>query len=103
MKVRMNFSVNPLEKSGILTFEESLTIQYIAEIKALLEDAISQVDSVFLDFENVKEIDVAGLQVMYSACETARSLNKVIKNKSNLPPLIQQILEQTGFNFWLRF
>lgn len=101
----MKFKVDKKKKSGILSLEGDLTIQRAADLKKALLNALKSADSCLLNFEQVTSIDLSGIQLLYSACQTASKSNKEISLDGDCPQVLQRAAEDAGYALqnWLCF
>lgn len=67
----MGIRITEWEEPCRVAIDGEVTIATVAEIKALLADAVTQHEETEIDLGGVEEIDTAGLQVMLAAkrCE----------------------------------
>ncbi len=85
------------DKNGRVKFEGALTVGRADEIRTLLMKALADAGQVFLDLGNVTDIDLAGLQLLYSAFETARQAGKQLSYAGKLPGAILKAAEEAGY------
>ncbi len=99
------FQLSESGKSGLLTCRRELNVQYAAELKSTLVDALSQVEQLVLNLEQVTEIDLSGIQLLYSVFQTAQEENKQVKLTGNCPVGVKHAIEDSGYtNYsWLNF
>lgn len=53
--------------SGQITFQEELTINNVAESVVGLKDTVSKYDEIIVDATSLRNIDVAAIQMLFSA------------------------------------
>jgi hypothetical protein len=76
---------------------EDLTISAVVEVRALLLEAIDRGDAIELDGTAVREIDIAGLQLLCSARRQAERAGKAIDfAPGRRGPVIEAALAAAG-------
>ncbi len=99
------FRLGESGKAGLLTCSGELNIQYVAELKEALMDALGQVEQLALDLEQVTDIDLSGIQLLYSAFQTAQEDKKQLKLTDNCSLVVKHAIEDSGYanHHWLNF
>lgn len=96
--IKLEFTINEDQKSGVLRLCEDLNIQMVADLKEVIIDAIKYVDNCVLDLENVTSCDLSCMQILYSAVTTAKSTGKQINLLGKCPAIFQKAVTDLGFS-----
>jgi anti-anti-sigma factor len=101
----MDFLIEQEQGTGILVLDGDLTIQFAAELKKYLEDALELTNHCLLDLTKATSIDLSAIQLFYSAWKTAKTLNKKIELKGDCPLILKNAAADSGFadHDWLCF
>ncbi len=94
----MDFTIENLDDFSVLTFNDALTIRQAVKLHSVLQDALRSAPQVQVNCEQVTEIDLAGLQLLYSARQTAVGLNKTLTLAGPCPAVIKQAIETAGYS-----
>jgi anti-anti-sigma factor len=73
-----------------------LTIERSGEFRQALVDALATAQHVVLDMEQVHDIDVPALQLICSACKTAKAANKMFTFAGQLPDCLMTLKNGAG-------
>lgn len=79
-----------------ITVAGRLAIDTAPELQALLLDRIGPVAGIQMDLSAVDAIDLAGLQLICSACRTALDSHKRFNFSGNMTPDIKTTIEHVG-------
>ena len=97
--------VDFLEKSKgsgkILRISGEMTIQHADEIRSALLQTLESSDSVELDVKKVTMIDLAGLQLIYSAYLLSKEQNKYLGFGKKIPQVVLTAVDRSGFCFYV--
>ncbi len=85
------------DRKGIIKFNGALTVNCAEEIRMLLIKALIDADQVLMDFGDVTEADLAGLQLLCSAHRTAVRLKKQLSYAGTPPDVFIRSVEEGGF------
>jgi len=81
----------------IVNLQGSLTVDRAVTLKAEISEAISNYDNVLLSISLVEEIDLACLQVFYSAKASAKAAGKEMHFLGSVPSRVLKRLVACGF------
>ncbi len=76
-----NINIKKNDDRVELNFEGDLTIQQSQELKAVLTEQLNQNRQILINLENLKQIDLSGLQLLMAAGKSAASQNKELSFK----------------------
>ena len=83
----------------VVYFEGDFTIQNIVDIKAEILNSIKSANSIVLNIENIKNLDVTFLQLMYSLTEYCKTEEISISFQySKTEENIKEIINKAGFS-----
>lgn len=88
--------IEEVDGSNVLHLDGALTIQEVAELKTLLQQALSQSDRVVVDCSKAKKVDFPWLQLLCSAHRTAVRAGKSLV-LANAPALLKTLKTEAGF------
>jgi len=80
-----------LQLSGVLNIENS------TKIALLLYEAVEKYDNLAIDVSGLKELDLPGIQLLYSACRTASAKGKTVSLTGSIDPDAIRKLLHAGF------
>ncbi|MCP3175670.1 STAS domain-containing protein [Desulfuromonas sp. KJ2020] len=89
-----------IEESGgisLVRLKGALTIQEVAELKTLLQQALSQSDQVVVDCSQAQKMDFPWLQLLCSAHRTAARAGKSL-TLASLPASLEGLKTEAGFD-----
>ncbi len=78
-----------------------MTIPYAEEIRTALLVALNAADRLTLDIEEVRSIDLTGLQLIFSTRHTAEALHKEIELNGTDNNEYRDMLRAAGFPCWV--
>lgn len=84
-------------KKGTIYLSGDLTIAYLDEPMDTIQKALKSSDQVKLNINDIGSIDVAFLQMICSAHQTAQKLNKEIMLSDEVSPVYHEFLAESGF------
>ena len=94
----IKFLPNKDNTSGTLILTDSVSILDSEYLKNILLEAFDSAQSIAINFERLQSIDLSGIQILYSAFETAKILKKDISITGSFPIDIKKDIESAGFN-----
>lgn len=71
--------------TATVTLSGSLTIEAVAELRQVLDEALSEAPTVLLDARQLEELDISILQTICSACKTAAATKRRFLPEGELP------------------
>ena len=103
--MKTEFVINKEENQGVISFEGNLGIQHASEVKETILAGFENVDKLLLNLEQVSDIDLACIQVLYSAYKTTLSNIKELSVRGDCPADVLRAVDDAGFaNYqWLCF
>lgn len=90
------------EQYASITMEGDLTLQNAEQIKQNLVQALKQYQYLSLNIENVENIDLPFIQLLYALKKTVVNSGKELQIAALVPEDLQLILEHSGFDKGLR-
>ena len=72
----IKFLTNSNDESGTLSLTDSISIQDAEYLKKTILEVFDCTQSFNINIEGLNSIDLSGIQILYSAFETAKNLNK---------------------------
>ncbi|MBF0279433.1 MAG: STAS domain-containing protein [SAR324 cluster bacterium] len=93
-----NFTIDEAGKRGVLKLEGELTMEQAVDIKETLLSALVQVEHLSLNLEEGTVFDLSFVQLLYSAYQTALSMNKSLTLRGACPADLKQIVKESGYN-----
>lgn len=93
----IDFKVEQSDDKRILLINGELTIQNASELKRILMESINNSEHVVLNLENVTEMDLSSLQLLYSAHRTAAKSNRRFTLSNNCPEVFKKAVKDTGY------
>ena len=99
----IKFLTNSNDESGTLSLTDSISIQDAEYLKKTILEVFDCTQSFNINIEGLNSIDLSGIQILYSAFETAKNLNKNISISGDFPDSFKRDIESAGFNHfnWL--
>jgi anti-anti-sigma regulatory factor len=94
----MNFKVSDSKKEGRLTIGGALTIQRSAELKEILLKAMTEVDSITIQFDRVTDVDLSCMQMLCAAHKTSMRIQKKLRIDENQTDILQKAFKDAGFS-----
>jgi len=85
------------EKTSLIELKGELSIQYIYEIKAKLDEAIKELETIELLIYEPSIIDLTMLQYLFSLKKSEDALGKSFKISFELNSDLSELLEHAGF------
>ncbi len=85
------------ENSAIYTIANDFSIASIESIKKEIEELLTTSDKLVIKGENIKTIDLTGIQLLYSLRHTDKD-NKKITFEITLKEEVQNLLGKAGFD-----
>lgn len=73
-----------------------LAIDTSTELKDLLLEQIDKVNSIQLDISALEEVDLAGIQLICSACRKSLDLKKRFNFSGCVPPVVKEAIAAIG-------
>ncbi len=90
-----------IDSKGVIVFKGNLTVSNIdtvhSSLELLMEDASQDLN---IDLSRVEEMDISGLQLLYSLKKTVEAEGSLRIRAVN--PAIQEILDISGFSLALK-
>ncbi len=81
-----------------LIVKDKLNIQNAKYFKELLDDLLKKTDHLILDIEQVEEIDISVLQLIFSLDNTIKSKQKVFELRKKFALTTKNIIKMSGFS-----
>jgi len=99
----IKFLINGNDESGTLSLTDSISIQDSECLRQTILEAFDSTQSVNINVEGLNSIDLSGIQILYSAFETAKNLKKNVSISGDFPDNFKKDIESAGFNHfnWL--
>lgn len=86
------------EKKADVLLQGELSIYNAEEIKKKLISAVNKHKNINVTLKNIENLDLAGIQLLYSCSKTCSKLNKKVTFNIELPRDIETIIENSGFS-----
>jgi anti-anti-sigma regulatory factor len=83
------------ETHCVVRLEGDCSMTSAAQLKALLLDGLASASELWVDLENVGEIDISVLQLLWAAYRAAARQNREVV--SRVPAAIQSLARDAGF------
>ena len=101
----MELTIDKTGDSGILKIEGELTIQKAESLKQALMGALDKMQVFRLDLNSLTRIDLAAIQLLYSAHKSAEAAGKTIELADGANDLFKNGVEAAGYGWhkWLCF
>jgi len=101
----MELNIDKTGDSGILKIEGELTIQNAKSLKQALMDALDKLQVCRLDLNSLTRIDLAAIQLLYSAHKSAEGASKTIELTDGPNDIFKKGVEAAGYSWkrWLCF
>lgn len=98
----MKVEIQP-DDTGRLVLTGGLTIQHVADLRAVLLEALQKVEQLTLDMSGVTDIDVPCLQLLCSAHRTFLKSGKTIEIKTGeirteRPAVVSGVMQAAGYS-----
>jgi anti-anti-sigma regulatory factor len=74
----------------------ALTVEHAARLKSEIAEALAGRENVLLNFSQVEDLDLACLQVLYSAKASAAAAGKELHFLGSIPPRVSERLVSCG-------
>lgn len=102
---QLSFTIDPTGDSGELLFEGDIGIRTVEELTKAFQDSLELIQTCRLDLSNITGIDLAGIQLIYSAHKTAESQGKKLILAEKKMDVFFQAVKEAGFSEvdWLEF
>ena len=84
-----------MDSTATLTWSGSLTINRIVELKEQCEEQLREDAPLVFAFENVDEIDLSFLQLLYNALQAADEAGKQV-SFLNYPDSLETMIKEAG-------
>jgi anti-anti-sigma regulatory factor len=81
-----------------ILLDSDLTIQNVLELRKTLIEHATAGKILLLDLSLVRDVDVAGLQLLCSAHRTVQKLGGVIRPEGAMPEIVCKAVVLTGFD-----
>ncbi len=94
----MECKVEQENNEARIVFSGSLTLDKIKEMQAVLVKILKEVETVNLDFSEVREADLTCLQLLCSAHWTAEGMGKVLKMTPNRSEQFLKAVQAAGYD-----
>ncbi len=95
--IKTKNKINKEKKADVL-LQKELSINNAEEIKKKLMSALNKHKNINVTLKNIENLDLAGIQLLYSCSRTCRKLNKKVTFNIELPEDIETIVENSGFS-----
>lgn len=89
-------TIDPAKMNGMLTLTESMSIQNAAELKEILNNALNEVNALFITHDSITECDITYLQLLIAANKSAMELKKIFKVIGGHSDPFKNLIESTG-------
>ena len=93
----MKFTVDDSRKAGLLIAEGALTIRQASDFKDILMKALSEVDKIEVNFDNVTEVDLTCLQLLCATHRACMKTNKTLKIFHQQTKALQNAVKDAGY------
>lgn len=99
---KLNITISPASSkendsdSTIVLLKGDLTIDTVDDIKADIISLVKKYDKIIVKCEELGNIDLAGIQVLYSLKKTINKANKKVEFNVKLPEDIETIVNHSG-------
>ena len=84
-------------ENGAVRFECDLTIENVASLKATVMTSLNEREDLVIDLSGIRNVDVAGLQLLCSAHRTALTKNKQFLLVGDKLPVFRQAVKDSGY------
>jgi len=101
----MELNIDKTGDAGILKIEGELTIQNAETLKQALIDALGKVQLCRLELNSLTRIDLAAIQLLYTAYKSAEEAGKTIELTDGPSDEFKKGVETAGYSWkrWLCF
>ena len=99
--ISLDLKHSPEDENGersVLQVAGEATLEHAAELKQALLELFAATGDLSIDCAKTSRIDLAGLQLLCSACRTAIEQNRELTLEVHELPVFQQALTETGFS-----
>jgi len=93
----MQYTTEQSDGAETITLARDMTISSAAELKEVLNNALSGSDRIMLNLEQVTEVDLSCLQLLCSAHRTAKKREKSFTRTGDCPETLKIIAEHAGY------
>ncbi len=93
----LNARVEQAGGAGSLVLEGELIIDHAEELRRFFVEALESAGHLVLNIENVRKVDLFGLQVLCSAHRSARQANRELRLFGRQPEAFRNAVQQSGF------
>jgi anti-anti-sigma regulatory factor len=93
----MKFIVNDTKKEGTVTIEGALTIQQSAAFKEILIKAMTEVDSIEIQCDEVTDVDLSCMQLLCAAHKTSMRMHKKLRIAGDRSDFLAKMVKDAGF------
>ena len=97
MKYSMKVSNTANGKEGLISLSGDLTIVHALEIKKVLLEAISDVETLFLDTHEIESMDISFLQIICAFHREAHMSEKKIGFQGDPGDALKELFDRTGY------
>ena len=94
----MEYSLKPGDNSCIISISGEMTILQVNELKDVLSHCLNKYESTRIDFEQVKTIDLANVQLLCSANMTYEKAGRTLSKTGMNAAVIESALTEIGYN-----
>ncbi|HDH11209.1 MAG TPA: anti-sigma factor antagonist [Nitrospirae bacterium] len=94
----IDFKIEQSDDKRILTINGELTIQNADALQDILIHSLEYAEHLVLNLENVTDVDLSGLQLLFSACKTTMELKKDFTLNGNCPEVFKEAARDAGYS-----
>ena len=94
----IDFKVEQSDDKRILTINGEMTIQNADALKNILIQSLEYENDLVLNLENVTDVDLSGLQLLFSAYKTRMELKKDFTLNGNCPEVFKEAAGDAGYS-----
>jgi anti-anti-sigma factor len=84
-------------KKKILTISGEMNVNHADELKSSLIESFKGVKEVIVNLEEINEMDLSAIQLLYSAYQTSKSLQKLLFIEGCSSEVLLRAVEDSGF------
>ncbi len=101
----VDFKIDKSAQSGMIKISGKLTERKANEVKKKLENSAGTVDYFKLNLEEVTDVDLSSIHLLYSTCESMDNSNRPLSLDGICPVVFTSAVEDVGFSYhdWLCF
>lgn len=96
----MEWTLDDQSLSGELKLVGDLNVEGVAHFKQVALQAFNEAEEVTLNLEEVVNIDIAGLQIIYACHRFGAAHQKQLVLQTGGNPAFARVVQETGFLQW---